>query len=147
MGQVGLGFLLLVFLLIAASVAWSRLRRWRALRHFGSAVVARDLSLRVHLTGVKVWADLDNDGPSVVRADLAVGDDAFLIVSDAGLLLGPGGTAALTEVRSPGPRRLVLEGVGPEGKGRFRFETICDDAEVWAGRLRRFARPADAAPS
>ena len=141
MGQVGLGFLALVFGLLAASVAWSRLRRWRALRAFGAATVARDLSLRVHLTGIRVWADLDSDGPSVVRADLAVGPRGVLVVSQAGVLLGPHGDGTLTDARSPAPRRLVLEGLGPEARGRFRFETLVDDAEAWAERLRAHLRP------
>lgn len=141
MTQVGLGFVALVFGLIALSVGWSRLRRWRALRRFGPTLVARDVSFRVSLSGIRGWGDLDSDGPTVIRADLAVRDDAFLVVSEAGVLLGADGPGTLTEARAPGPRRLVLEGKGPDRAGRFRMEALCDDAEGWAARLQPFLQP------
>jgi hypothetical protein len=38
------------------------------------------------------------------------------------------------EVRSPGPRRLVVEGAHPSGEARVRVELVVDGAEAWVAR-------------
>jgi len=46
-----------------------------------------------------------------------------------------------TQVRSAGPRRLVLEGPHPSGKARVRAELILDNEAHWAAQISAQIQP------
>lgn len=129
-------------------LSWGR--RERVVRAIDPAAVrqsARGVSLRVLTEGTTTLPGMNPQRANRTTGDLVLTDDRFVLVSNRGVLadvrMGQG--PRITSVRSPGPGRLVLEGEVPTGRaepGRFRVETVVDDAPAWVAGLSRFCRPA-----
>lgn len=72
-------------------------------------------------------------GRTADRVSLAASDGRLRLASGHGRIVEisaerPGA------VRSPGPRRLVVEGTHPSGEARVRVELVVDGADAWVAR-------------
>jgi hypothetical protein len=148
-------FVMATMLLTAAFGARHELRRRRRARTFADfSLDERTMSatsvpsaVLLHRTGV-----LRGMNPLRVNrslADIAVGPDRLLVVSDHGTLvdLAPG-DPGLTSARATAPMRLVLEGElrrRDASPGLFRIELTLRQAPAWEPALARFVRATPAA--
>ncbi|MBN2800498.1 MAG: hypothetical protein JXX28_15260 [Deltaproteobacteria bacterium] len=133
----------LLLLMGAASRLGAWLRRTKVRRRLLGAREAPDrmeaLTLRLILTGGTPIKGMSPLRAHRTGADLILVGDHLVVSSNRGVLLdthaGPG--ASLRSVRSPGPGRLILEGV-LRPAGAFRMEAVSADPAGWVRALAPF---------
>jgi hypothetical protein len=144
----------LAAVLALLGVASNLVGRWQRHRALGRVPipdrvrVGRDITIRVHLTGVPSFAGLDPERLNILRGDIVLGRDRLVLASGRGILadLGAEHGRRFTSARCTGPERLVLEGDVPRADGAlgyYRFELVVEGAEAWAEALAPFVRDSE----
>lgn len=130
---------------------WGRVVRWRAMSRLDPGQIVRvehNVTVRAMLYGMPPVLGLNPKRTTILRGDMAMTGDRFVLASSRGPLvdLGPDRGRRFTSARCTGPGRLVIEGDMPRGDGNtglYRFELVVTDGPGWAQALAPFVREGD----
>jgi hypothetical protein len=120
------------FVLAALAMKWFRRRsRAASVRLKGHPPTREAVDIPVRLT-------VDNTAPGGLRAGrdyrgaghIALAGQRLLLATDQGRVLEVS-TSQPAQVRAPGPRMMIIEGLHPSGRARVRVELVIDDEQGW----------------